>query len=331
MILLRACRHLALWLALSLPILASAAEKPAPLDECLIQLLPTAPADMTIGQIRHHCKIQQDIKTQNEHALRRRLALEDATEFNPFVLTPYKRNYIMPFSYWSDPQAHSYLPAGEKYRHLEAKFQLSLKVPIAHWGELQFYGAFTGTFFWQSYSSDISNPFRESNYMPELFVTRPVHWQFGPVESQLLSFGFIHQSNGQDVPQSRSWNRLFFRYIFRTGDYYWSFKPWWRIPEDAKSGPMDTDGDDNPDIEHYLGHFLLSVTRVFGDQTVDIKLRNNLHRHNNAGSVQVDYTFPLYGRFKGIFQVFSGYGDSLINYNDYENRVSFGILLTDTL
>ncbi|HLR16412.1 MAG TPA: phospholipase A, partial [Alcanivoracaceae bacterium] len=25
-----------------------------------------------------------------------------------------------------------------------------------------------------------------------------------------------------------------------------------------------------------------------------------------------------------------GYGDSLINYNDYQNRVSIGILLTDT-
>ncbi len=30
-------------------------------------------------------------------------------------------------------------------------------------------------------------------------------------------------------------------------------------------------------------------------------------------------------------QVFTGYGDSLINYDDYETRFSLGILLTDTL
>lgn len=291
------------------------------------------PGDTTLDQVRQLCQQeQQDLKTRSERALRERLALEKATELNPFVITPHLRNYILPLSYWSNPVAHDNRSGDERFRHLESKFQLSLKVPIASlWHDAQLYGAFTGTFYWQSYSGNISRPFRETNYMPELFITHPLHWQLGPLDSQLMMYGIAHQSNGRDVPLSRSWNRLYLQYIFKTGSYYWSFKPWWRIPEDKKSTPTSRSGDDNPDIEHYLGHFELRAARPFGHQVVEILLRNNFHREGNAGAVQLDYTFPLNKRFKGIIQGFSGYGDSLINYNDYENRISFGILLTDTL
>lgn len=300
---------------------------------CVQNLLASAKDSLTLGRLRELCRQQQqDLQARSERALRERLALEKATELNPFVITPHLRNYILPLSYWSNPQAHDGRTDDEAYRHLESKFQLSIKVPIASFDhDLQLYGAFTGTFFWQVWSGYISRPFRETNYMPEFFLTHPLDWQLGPVESQLMMYGIAHQSNGRDVPLSRSWNRLYLQYIFRTGPWYWSFKPWWRIPEHKKSTPTSRNGDDNPDIEHYMGHFELKASRPFGHQVVEVMLRNNFHREHNAGAVQFDYTFPLTGRFKGIIQGFSGYGDSLINYNDYENRISFGILLTDTL
>ena len=120
------------------------------------------------------------------------------------------------------------------------------------------------------------------------------------------------------------------KYSFRSGSYYSSLKPGWRIPEKEKKSPLERNGDDNPDIEDYLGHFELSVARPFSNHVAEILLRNNF-KGDNKGAVQLDYTFPLSNRFKGIFQAFTGYGDSLINYNDYENRFSIGILLTDTL
>lgn len=300
---------------------------------CVQEMLAQGDDATTLGKIRQLCeREQQDLQMRSERALRERLALEKATELNPFVITPHLRNYILPLSYWSNPQAHDGRSDDENYRHLESKFQLSIKVPITTFGDdTQLYGAFTGTFFWQVWSGYISRPFRETNYMPELFLTHPLHWHLGPADAQLLMLGIAHQSNGRDVPLSRSWNRIYLQTIFRTGPWYWSFKPWWRIPEHDKSHPLARSGDDNPDIEHYMGHFELKASRAFGHQVVEAMLRNNLHRSNNAGAFQLDYTFPLSGRFKGIVQAFTGYGDSLINYNDYENRISFGILLTDTL
>lgn len=323
---------------LTLTLLSSKAHAEAPdaaTQACVQEMLAQSTNNTTLGDIRSTCHQQQEtLEERSERALRTRLALENATELNPFVITPHHRNYIMPFSYWSNPEANDTGGDERDYRHLESKFQISFKVPIVDlWSDAKLYGAFTGTFFWQVYSSDISRPFRETNYMPELFVAQPVHWTFGPIESQLLMYGFVHESNGQDVPLSRSWNRLYLNYIFQAGPWYVSFKPWWRIPENSKSSPLDRSGDDNPDIEHYMGHFELKVSRVFGHQVVDLLLRNNLHRDNNAGAVRIDYTFPLpfTHRFKGILQAFTGYGDSLINYNNYENRISIGILLTDTL
>lgn len=300
-------------------------------NDCLLRSTQTANGNVTAQQIREWCNPEQTVSA-HEDALRARLSLESSTSANPFVITPHRRNYLMPFSYWSNRKWHDPSKNDRDLQPYEVKFQLSLKAPIKERlvDDISLWMAFTGTFYWQAYNQELSAPFREVNYEPELFLTRPVDWQLGPLDSELIALGFNHQSNGQDVPVSRSWNRLFVNYIFKTGDYYWSFKPWYRIPEAEKDDPLDTNGDDNPDIEKYLGNFELEVARPFGNHVVELMLRNNL-RSDNKGAVRLDYTLPLSKRFKGIVELFSGYGDSLINYDDYENRFSFGILLTDTL
>ena len=156
-------------------------------------------------------------------------------------------------------------------------------------------------------------------------------WPTYTLLTALVGLGFSHESNGRDVPVSRSWNRIFVNYVARTGSYYWSLKPWYRIPESEKDDPLDTQGDDNPDIEKYMGNFELEIARPFGNHVLEIMVRNNLRRGENKGAGRLNYSFPLTKRFKGLVQLFTGYGDSLINYDDYENRFSFGILLTDSL
>ena len=75
--------------------------------------------------------------------------------------------------------------------------------------------------------------------------------------ARAMSLGFVHQSNGRSQLLSRSWNRIYADFIFEIDDFSFSFKPWYRLPENEKSDPLDPVGDDNPDIEEYMGKFVI--------------------------------------------------------------------------
>ena len=49
------------------------------------------------------------------------------------------------------------------------------------------------------------------------------------------------------------------------------------------------------------------------------------------GSIELNYTFPLpfSARLVGFAQFFSGYGESLIDYNHRQEKIGIGIALTD--
>ena len=304
-------------------------------NECLQRAARTVGDEVTARQLRDWCldnAPRPKQRTPHEDALRTRLALERSSQDNPFVITPHRRNYLLPYSHWSNPKWNDPDRAGQDLDSKEVKFQISLKAPLYDdfWNGSTIYMAFTGVFFWQAYNKSESSPFREINFTPEIFLAKPVDWKLGPVQSELLAFGFRHDSNGRDEPTSRSWNRLYLRHISQIGPYYVSLMPWYRIPEDDKDYPLDPRGDNNPDIEKYMGHFELEVARAFGNHVVELMVRNNL-RSDNKGAGRVNYSFPINERFKGLVQVFTGYGDSMINYDDYETRFSLGILLTDTL
>ena len=108
-------------------------------------------------------------------------------------------------------------------------------------------------------------------------------------------------------------------------------KAWWRIPEDEKDDPSDSDGDDNPDIEDYLGNFEFTAVYRNYEHEISVMLRNNLDSDDNHGAIQLGWTFPLQRRFRGYVQYFNGYGESLIDYNADIERIGIGILLSDLL
>ena len=87
---------------------------------------------------------------------------------------------------------------------------------------------------------------------------------------------------------------------------------------------------ENPDIERFLGYGdLLAVYKWNTQNTVSLLVRNNLRTGDNKGAVQLDWSFPLYGGLKGYVQFFSGYGESLIDYNWRQTTFGIGVLLTD--
>lgn len=77
--------------------------------------------------------------------------------------------------------------------------------------------------------------------------------------------GIEHESNGQRQDLSRSWNRVYSQFYFAKDNFLIALQPWWRIPESDKNDPSDSSGDDNPDIEDYMGHFELSSVYKWND------------------------------------------------------------------
>jgi len=330
----------ALLLTLSLiipqnPVLANV-EDPR-FEECYIQAFKEGKSNKTIEEIKADCEKtiaeKNGGKVKELTPLEKRINEERKNVYNPNVITPHKRNYVIPFSYLDEPNQAPY--ENTQYAGLldnwEAKFQLSFKAPLGHSflkeEDVLFFG-FTVQSYWQAYNNDISSPFRETNYTPEIFYGFLNDFKIGEWTNKVNIIGIEHQSNGQSQPQSRSWNRIYAHFVWENDRWLIGIKPWYRLPEDEKADPNQPDGDDNPDIDKFLGNFEFTSTYKWDDQTFGIMLRNNL-RSNNRGAIQLDWTFPMGSRFKGYVQYFNGYGESLIDYNESVQRLGVGVLLSD--
>jgi phospholipase A1/A2 len=208
----------------------------------------------------------------------------------------------------------------------EVKFQYSFKFPF-HVDRLhEFSFGYTQVSYWQLTNTSNSSPFRESNYAPEFFyIVRHETAAFGldNVESTL---GFKHESNGKGGAESRSWNRLYGQVRLDWPRLAIDIRPWYRIPERIKNSPSDTRGDDNPDILRYLGYGELSAGYRYGRVNAVLTGRDNLRWRRNFGAVQFDLMYAVDGQLTLYFQYFSGYGESLIDYNRYNERIGGGIM-----
>lgn len=250
---------------------------------------------------------------------------------DPFTIAQHKVNYILPVSYIKNPNQLGEIPGvPANIDHMEAKYQISVKMPIFMTDAQDqgvFFG-FTAMSLWQVYNSDISKPFRETNYEPEVFYNWQTEYSFLGYRFNAFQLGINHQSNGQSQLRSRSWNRLFGSLLFSDDDSFYYLKTWYRFKEDTKQNSLDPSGDDNPDITHYLGHFELGFGKRMGKVKVLSMLRNNLKRDDNKGSIELNLSYPISNRYEVLLQYFNGYGDSLIDYNRHQERISLGIQLS---
>jgi phospholipase A1 len=231
-----------------------------------------------------------------------------------FGLYPYRKNYLLPATYDLNKKSDR--------EQFETVFQFSIEKPLTY----DFFGlnesisvAYTQKSFWQT--SAESSPFRESNYKPELFV------QFPYKNSETLK-GFkvsiMHESNGRNNEDSRSWNRLYLESYLQFSNLFVVPRVWYRIPEKSED-------DDNSDIYDYYGYGDLTLLYPYGRHTFELMLRNNLRLNdNNKGAAQLNWTFPLPEFLStpnsyGFLQAFTGYGESLIDYDREINKIGFGI------
>jgi len=207
----------------------------------------------------------------------------------------------------------------------ETVFQLSLKARVLDWPV--FFG-YTQRSFWQAYDHENSAPFRETNYNPELFA----RFLAGNWLSSEWGFdlGFEHESNGREAPSSRSWNRLYAVAFHEANDDVFSVKVWHRLKEDPKVDARDALGDDNPDIVDYYGNTEFRYRRcVDGKDCHHLftsMLRGNLD--TGKGAIELSWHYPTNSEQTSWYvYLFSGYGESLIDYNVSEKRLGIGVSL----
>ena len=308
--------------------------------QCILNEAIAGDAKQTLEQLRKKCSSFDEEKTTT--AIEKRKAREEVSEKNRNVLTPHKRNYILPVSYVSHPNDRPFSRLdnlsdeqnGEPLDNVEMKYQISLKIPLFEEftdEDQGIYFAFTMQSYWQAYNKEISSPFRETNYEPEIFWINYLdkeHVFWG--DEMAIAIGAVHQSNGRSQPNSRSWNRIYANFIWEKDGFVFGFKPWYRIPESRKKDRLDAHGDDNPDMYKYMGYFEFSGAYRMNNNEFSFITRNNLNS-DNRGAIELSWSFPLWGRLRGYAQYFNGYGESLIDYNADVERFGVGILLTDLL
>jgi phospholipase A1 len=262
--------------------------------------------------------------------------IDAAWGFNPdssrATIDLYRPNYLQVARYSSRPNN---LPFQELFdatqtqnaelTSTEARFQISFKARLWATEDRRFgvWAAYTQQSQWQVYNSELSRPFRENNYMPELMVSYRPDLEFGGFHWRLFNFGYNHQSNGRAEPISRSWDRIVAEFGIERDNFALLIRPWYRIPDNNGQ-------DENPDITDYYGHGDITAIYKWRGHSFQLMGRGNLS--TQKGAAQFSWTSPpILGPLRGYVQAFTGYGDSLIDYNWKQNAIGIGVTLNDLL
>ncbi|WP_337842129.1 phospholipase A [Rheinheimera sp.] len=253
-----------------------------------------------------------------------------------FVFRTYLPNFFLPLHYSSsinrEPRSPSRggAPRNDNYKPVESKLQLSLRAKLMSnllFDNADLWFAYTQVSMWQLWNQQDSAPFRNTDYQPELLYVVPVKDEWGDLpgdwELQMLQFGIAHQSNGQSDPLSRSWNRLYAAVAMDHGDFGLRWRYHQRLSENVKD-------DDNPDLIDYTGSHEISATWLPGLATAQLTWRNDLG-YLSRGSWMLDLTYPVdKTKLDGLrwhLQLFSGYGETLLDYNHRQNSLGLGVML----
>lgn len=258
--------------------------------------------------------------------------------FRPLSLSVTRASSTNPLP--SSPSAANTAVTPVEFSRSETRVQLSVRTKIAKdiltggstQGKDSLWFAYSQQSYWQLFNKGLSRPFRSTDHEPELIYAYPTDVDLpGGWRVRYTGAGLVHQSNGQSLPLSRSWNRAYLMAGAENGSK-WRLQGriWKRIP-DRK------DNDDNPDISDFIGRAeLTGYWTPNRENMVGLTLRSNL-REQMRGSARAEWLRTL-GNGKsnkdlsGLrlhLQLFSGYGDTLIDYNRRRTVFSVGLSLVD--
>lgn len=302
---------------------------------------PVAPAVITMAAPEAH-----NCKNPRFSELSRFWELEAGSDCGTLGIRGYKPislSWIGATSVNTQPSSpspnHSALTS-TPYSNNEMRIQLSVRSKIAQGlltqGEAfkrdSIWFGYTQQSYWQLLNGDLSRPFRSTDHEPELIYIYPLDMPLGQDwRWRYAGLSLNHQSNGQSLPLSRSWNRSILMAGFEKGNSLQvQARIWQRVNESAEQ-------DDNPDIADLVGRAeLAGFWHPDAKNTLGLTLRHSLRAQANGSarlewlrSLTSDNPFDGKSGLRFHTQLFSGYGDSLLDYNHRRTVLSVGLSLTD--
>ena len=304
-------------------------------------MAPVAPLTITITPPPAH-----DCKSHAYSELSRFWELEAGTDcgtlgirgYRPISLSWIGSNSVN--AQPSSPAPEHTAATAQPYSTSETRIQLSVRTKImqgllTHNQALRrdsLWFGYTQQSYWQLFNGDLSRPFRTTDHEPEITYIYPTEAQLpGGWTWRYSGASVVHQSNGQTLPLSRSWNRTILMAGVEKGDQFrLQGRLWKRINEDAAD-------DDNPNISDLVGRAeVAGFWNVNPSNTLGVTVRHSL-RENTNGSVRLEWLKKVgnggsTGAESGLrfhTQLFSGYGDSLVDYNRQRTVLSIGLSLVD--
>lgn len=223
------------------------------------------------------------------------------------------------------------------YSDREMRLQLSVRSKIAS-GLLtpaeggardSLWFAYSQLSYWQLFTPGISRPFRSTDHEPELIYVHPLQAEAGGWRLRYGGVGVVHHSNGQSLPYSRSWNRVYLMAGAERGNLALRARVWQRLHETAAD-------DDNPDISDFYGRAELQADWQPNERHRFVATARHNLRHSGRGALRLEWFRTLWegdgapqGGLQLHTQLFTGYGDSLLDFNRRRTVFSIGLSLAE--
>ncbi|GAA4331680.1 phospholipase A [Variovorax defluvii] len=302
---------------------------------------PPAPVDAAVPATRVVSVGGEGCRDRQYSALSRFWELEDGSNCGTFTFRGYRPLNVSFSTSSHKPDTPTSPAAGHTgtyipYQANEMRIGLSVRTKLAQSMLTQndpvkkdsLWFGYTQQSTWQLFNGDISRPFRTTDHEPELMYVYPTDVRLpGGWRWRYAGLGLVHQSNGQSLPYSRSWNRIYLMGGMELDDRFTlTGRVWQRLHE-------STADDDNPDISNYIGRAEISGRwNLSSENTLGLTLRHNL-RDSGKGSIRLEWLKTIGDSAKSDLrfhaQLFHGYGDTLVDYNRKRTVLSIGLSLVD--
>ncbi len=225
------------------------------------------------------------------------------------------------FIYGDEPQAAKF-QFSFRYRFAGAEPEPGAPVEAVH----RWFFGFTQRSLWDIDAS--SSPFYDTSYMPELFFeSQAVMSGHGGFKWLGYQAGARHESNGRTGPGSRSLNTVYFRPGIAFGRL-----DGWNLIVAPRFHAYVSDLSDNDNIRDYRGN--VDLLLAFGkNDRFAVTVAGRLGRGGDRGSVEANLTVPVklappldFATYF-LLQYWSGYGESLLDYNVRSTALRAGFSL----